>query len=160
MKPPDFEIDAQVDDAFAGQVGADLLTRSVTATLEHQRVNGPAALSVVVTGDGTLRRLNRAYRGIDAPTDVLAFGNAQEDSFAPDYLGDVIISFPQAERQARRAGHPVAAELQLLTVHGVLHLLGHEHAEPDEKAAMWSAQAEILHELGASVVDLTPEPLD
>jgi probable rRNA maturation factor len=69
----------------------------------------------------------------------------------------VIISLPRAKAQAGRAGHPLEAELQLLTVHGVLHLLGHDHAEPAEKSAMRAAQAEILRALGSPVANPMPE---
>jgi len=159
----EIQIEVQIDDVFAGRVDPGLLNASVAATLRHQGIIGPAGLTVVVTGDGAVRRLNRTYRGVDAATDVLSFGNEDQDGFVvgaepSHYLGDVIISFPCAEAQARSAGHPVAAELQLLTVHGVLHLLGHDHADVDEKAVMWSAQVEILCGLGAPVKDPAPEP--
>lgn len=165
MSPAVIEVEVQIDEPFGGRANADTLARSARATLRHQRVNGPAALTIVITGDGNMRRLNRAYRGVDATTDVLAFGDAEGDGFvsppgAPRYLGDVIISLPRAEAQAARAGHPSDAELQLLTVHGVLHLLGYDHAEPAEKAAMWAAQAEILHALGVPIADPAPEGLD
>jgi probable rRNA maturation factor len=165
MDPSTIEVEVQIDDPFAGQADPDSLERCARATLRHQRVGGPGALTIVVTGDGNVRRLNRAYRGVDATTDVLAFGDAEGDGFvtapgAPRYLGDVIISLPRAEAQAGCAGHPLEAELQLLTVHGVLHLLGHDHAEPAEKTAMWAAQAEILRALGAPVADPTPEETD
>jgi probable rRNA maturation factor len=140
-------------------INADLLRETAVATLEHQNQAAPLSLTVVVTGDSVVRRLNRTYRGVDATTDVLAFGNQGEDTFTqlPDYLGDVIISFPKAQSQAGQAGHPVEAELQLLVVHGVLHLLGHDHEISEEKAAMWAAQAEILRGLDAAVADMTPE---
>jgi probable rRNA maturation factor len=64
------------------------------------------------------------------------------------YLGDVVISVPRAAAQAREAGHSLEAEAQLLVIHGVLHLLGHDHAEAQEKDRMWAAQAEILERLG------------
>ncbi len=145
-------VEVQIDDALAESVPADLLAHAARASLRQQGVEGPAELAIVITGDATLRRLNRTYRGIDAPTDVLAFGSERVDGFvtpssAVRYLGDVIISLPRAEAQARDVGHSVAAELRLLTVHGVLHLLGHDHAESEEKAAMWLAQGEILREL-------------
>lgn len=148
---------ATVDNA-AG-IDAGLLRETAVATLEHQNQVPPSSLTVVVTGDGVVRRLNRTYRGVDAVTDVLAFGNQGGDSFAqlPDYLGDVIISFPRARSQAEQAGHPIEAELQLLVVHGVLHLLGHDHEDPEEKAAMWAAQADILRGLDAAVASVTPE---
>ena len=150
MRLREVTIDVQIDDAFLERVSSDLLTRSAAAVLIHQGVNGPAELTILLTGDEGLRELNLAYRGVDAATDVLSFGNEQSDGFVtppgtPLYLGDVIISFPRAASQARIAHHSVETEVQLLTVHGVLHLLGHDHADPDQKAAMWAAQAEILH---------------
>jgi probable rRNA maturation factor len=92
--------------------------------------------------------LNRQYLGVDAPTDVLSFpvGEVDPESEAL-YLGDILISYPQALAQAEAAGHPVQAELQLLVVHGTLHLLGYDHAEEDEKTLMWKAQDEILARL-------------
>ena len=63
-------------------------------------------------------------------------------------MGDVIISFPRAEAQAAEAGHDVEVELQLLVVHGVLHLLGYDDVTEEQRARMWNAQAEILHTLG------------
>ena len=71
------------------------------------------------------------------------------------YLGDVVISYPRAEAQAREAGHPVATEMQLLVVHGVLHLLGYDDLAPDERVVMWAKQAEILREIGITI-DLSP----
>jgi probable rRNA maturation factor len=64
---------------------------------------------------------------------------------------------PRAEAQAEAAGHPLESEVQLLVVHGVLHLLGHDHAEPDEKARMWKAQAEILEGLGLGQIQIRDE---
>ncbi len=108
-------------------------------------------LTLIVTGDDALQELNRRYLEIDAPTDVLSFPagevNPENGAF---YLGDIAISYQRAQAQAALAGHPVEAELQLLVVHGVLHLLGYDHAEPDEKAAMWAAQDRVLAELGSA----------
>jgi probable rRNA maturation factor len=147
-------IELRVDDAFAERVDVESLTHAAAATLQHQGVDGPAELTIVVTGDGRMRRLNRSFRGVDASTDVLAFQNAEGSGFVtpsevPRYLGDVIISFPRAEAQAEQAGHAVQTELGLLTIHGVLHLLGHDHAELDQKAVMWAAQEDILRVLSA-----------
>jgi probable rRNA maturation factor len=128
-------------------VASDLLERAAAAVLAHEGAQGD--LSVVLADDAQLRDLNNKYLGIDASTDVLSFssGEADPDSGAT-YLGDVILSIPTAERQARDAGHPVATEVQLLVVHGVLHLLGHDHAQAEAKALMWGAQADILKTLG------------
>jgi probable rRNA maturation factor len=91
--------------------------------------------------------------GIDAPTDVLSF-SAQEDGgpfvAAPEaggYLGDVILSYPRAVEQARERGHSTEQELDLLIVHGILHLLGYDHASEGEKAVMWAQQEAILESL-------------
>jgi probable rRNA maturation factor len=147
-------VEVQIDEAFRHRARPELFTRSATAVLRHQGVAQAAELTIVLTGDDVVRELNRAYRGINAPTDVLAFGDEAQDDVAfatpPGafrYLGDVIISYPRAEAQAREAGHPVEVELRLLSVHGVLHLLGHDHSEPDEAAIMWTAQSQILQEL-------------
>jgi probable rRNA maturation factor len=128
-------------------VSAKLIEGAVRETLALQPAVGD--LTVVLSDDAQLRELNREYLGIDASTDVLSFPAAETDPETGEaYLGDVIISVPQAEVQARAAGHPLESEVQLLVVHGVLHLLGHDHAEPDAKASMWAAQADVLRRLG------------
>jgi probable rRNA maturation factor len=112
-----------------------------------------ADMSIVLTDDAQLHELNREYLGIDAPTDVLSFPSDEEDpETGTPYLGDILISIPRAKQQAKAAGHPVEAEVQLLVVHGTLHLLGHDHAEAAEKARMWQAQSEVMAKLGLSHV--------
>jgi probable rRNA maturation factor len=108
-----------------------------------------------LTDDKRLHELNRDFLGIDAPTDVLSFPASESDpeTGAP-YLGDILLSIPRAKTQAKAAGHPLEAEVQLLVVHGVLHLLGHDHAKPGGKAKMWKAQADILAELGLSGITI------
>lgn len=153
-------IDLQVDEAYQDLTPAAMLLTAVQATLEREQAR-QAEVSIVVTGDELLHQLNLEYRGIDAPTDVLSF-SAQEDlndsgiAFvtAPEaegYLGDVIISFPTAARQAETAGHSVANELCLLAVHGVLHLLGYDHATAEEESAMWAVQDAVLASLPRGV---------
>jgi probable rRNA maturation factor len=128
-----------------------LLTKAAMATLNQQQVTGGAVLTIMVTGDAELQQLNHDYRQEDKPTDVLSF---EDGSIWPDgnrYLGDIAISIETAERQANQAGHKLLDEMALLTIHGVLHLLGHDHAEPDEKATMWQAQDKVLTTLGISM---------
>ena len=149
-------IDIQVDEPYRVQSAQDLLHRAALATLIHQEQEDPCELVVVVTDDETLLELNRRYRGVDAPTDVLAFPDDTRGPFvgAPGfsrYLGDVIISWSRAEAHAAQAGHSVLAELQLLVVHGVLHLLGYDDVEADERARMWAVQAEVLRALRVDV---------
>jgi probable rRNA maturation factor len=130
-----------------------LLERAALAVLAHQSADGD--LTIVLTDDAQLRELNRDYLGIDAPTDVLSFPASETDpETGRRYLGDILISVPRAEEQARTAGHALEAEVQLLAVHGTLHLLGHNHAGADEKARMWQAQAEILEGLGLSEIEI------
>ena len=145
-----------VDEDLLAQVEDELLCQAALRTLHSQHIESACELSVVVTDDETLRELNRRHRGVDAPTDVLAFPNEARGPFvdAPDgsyYLGDVIISFPRAAAQSSEAGHDVQAELQLLVVHGVLHLLGYDDQAEEPRAKMWHAQSEILQVLGIDV---------
>jgi len=123
----------------------------LSADLESVPVD--AEITIVLTDDAQLHELNREYLGVDAPTDVLSFPASETDpeTGAP-YLGDILISIPRAREQAQAAGHPVEAEVQLLVVHGTLHLLGYDHAEAEEKARMWKAQAEVMSRLGLSRV--------
>lgn len=128
----------------------DLLEQAARATLRQQSTPD-ADLSLVLAGDARLRTLNREYLDQDVPTDVLSFPSVETDpETSRRYLGDVVISLPRAESQARAGGHPLEQEVQLLVVHGVLHLLGHDHAAAKDRKRMWTAQAEILKSLGVS----------
>ena len=96
-----------------------------------------------------LRDLNRQFAGEDKVTDVLAFGSGTGfpgDDGAAATLGDIAISLPQARRQAAAAGHSEHREIAMLTAHGVLHLLGYDHAEPDEEREMFGITGGILEE--------------
>lgn len=128
---------------------------AVAATLQQQN-HTQASLSCLLTDDAYLQELNRSFRAEDKPTDVLSFpaGETMPGADAA-YLGDIAISVPTAQRQAAQAGHSLAAELQLLAVHGVLHLLGYDHATPPEKAAMWAAQTAVLKDLEIAHVNPT-----
>jgi probable rRNA maturation factor len=125
-----------------------VLERAAAEALLQAGAPASSALTVVITGDEQLHRLNRQFLGVDAPTDVLSFPSDEADPDTGErYLGDVLISLPRAAAQADARGHAVRDELQLLVVHGVLHLLGHDHAGPDEKARMWQLQASVLEML-------------
>ncbi len=95
-----------------------------------------AELSVLLTDDGEIHRLNREHRGKDKPTDVLAFAMDENVPDPAGILGDVVISLDTAERQARARGRPLLEEVRFLLAHGVLHLIGYDHAEPEEKREM------------------------
>lgn len=132
-----------------------LIERAVHLALKHQKESLEVDVSVVLTDSRRLQKLNRDYLGIDAPTDVLSFPASESDpETEARYLGDILISVPYARESARKAGHSPEAELQLLVVHGVLHLLGHDHARPRQKARMWKAQSEILTQLGLGEIQI------
>jgi probable rRNA maturation factor len=132
-----------------------LLERAARFTLELQPDSADADITIVLTDDRQLHELNRDFLGVDAPTDVLSFPASEEDpETGASYLGDILISIPRAAQQALAGGHPLEAEVQLLVVHGVLHLLGHDHAEAEEKALMWNEQAKVLERLGLAYVKI------
>lgn len=127
---------------------ADLLKEAARETLrQHSALAND--LTLVLTDNEEIQELNRIFRHHDAPTDVLAFPSGERD---PDthrrYLGDVVISLPQAMQQADEHGCPLENEVCLLVVHGILHLLGYDHADEEERQRMWSAQTQILGRLG------------
>ena len=132
-----------------------LLERAARITLDLESAPIDADLTIVLTDDAQLHELNLEYLGVDAPTDVLSFPASESDpETGIPYLGDILISIPRAAQQAQAAGHSVEAEVQLLVVHGTLHLLGHDHAEAEEKTRMWNAQAEVMSRLGLSYVKM------
>jgi len=128
------------------------------AALNHEQLKVPAGLSVVITNDKKIQELNNAYLGINQPTDVLSFPSDNE--IDPDsgekYLGDILISFPRAEQQAKQLEHSTLDEIRLLIVHGVLHLLGYDHGNEIEKNNMWLVQTEILKSFNV-YLDRLPE---
>jgi probable rRNA maturation factor len=145
----------QIDESLENSVSPDLLRGAAQATLETEGYHS-GEMTLVVTGDEAVRTLNRTYLGIDTSTDVLSFGGEPPDFVSPPtaevYLGDVVISYPQAKKQASAAGHPVESEMALLVVHGVLHLLCYDHMRPEDKAVMWKQQGDILSHLGLAHV--------
>jgi probable rRNA maturation factor len=150
-------INILVADPFTDLVDTAKLELAALTTLQHESDSPDLELSLVIEDDARLQGLNKEFLDIDAPTDVLSFPSGEEEVDPESgllYLGDVVISYPRALEQSSAAGHPLMAELQLLVIHGTLHLLGHDHAEEEEKTEMWTAQAEILRELGVQITRL------
>jgi len=144
----------QVQPEFATRADTQRLRQAVESALRATSVAEPIQASIVIADDATIRELNRQHRGVDATTDVLAFAfsEAAEDSggefvLPPDSardLGEIIISLPQAARQADEQKHPLERELGLLVCHGVLHLLGYDHESPEDEAKMRALEAAAL----------------
>ncbi len=125
--------------------------RAVLAVLAATGESGDhTEVSVLLTDDAGIQTLNRTYRGLDQPTDVLSFAQREgEGGDAHDpFLGDVVISVERAERQAKDFGHSLARELGFLAVHGTLHLLGWDHHKPEQESAMMAKTEEILTGFG------------
>lgn len=130
---------------------------AVLVTLRHQQIEEPSEVVVIISDDAALADLNRRFLGISGPTDVLSFPDDTRGPFSggtvgfPRYLGDIVISLERAQAQADAAGGTLQEELQLLTVHGVLHLLGYDHADEQGKEQMWNAQSDILRLLDVDI---------
>ena len=107
-----------------------------------------AELSVMLCSDAAIQALNGEWRGKEVPTDVLSFPQGDMPPGAPRHLGDVVISLDTAMRQATEQGHSLAQEMAVLLVHGVLHLLGHDHDEAAERARMHAEEQRLLAALG------------
>jgi probable rRNA maturation factor len=147
------EIEIFVEEKFRGVMDGGWVKKIVRQVFKAEGVAPPYEVSLVFADSETVQKLNRDYRGVDEPTDVLAFymfpQKGADSSFAlpPDgvtRLGEVIISYPQAVAQAREQGHSPERELALLVIHGILHLLGYDHEEPEEESKMRERERELL----------------
>ena len=146
-----------------------LVIKAAVAGLDSEQFDGPDHITVMLTGDERIRNLNRDFKGEDEITDVLSFnvdepnddsGDEEWPEFASessesefsvevesDRLGDIAISLPQVVRQAAENCKAADRELAMLTIHGVLHLLGYDHAEPDEEKVMFGKTDVVLAEI-------------
>ena len=122
---------------FSARVARARLQRVAKQTLRAENVF--AALTIYITDDAEMRALNRKFHATNAATDVLSFPTS-----ARDYLGDVVISYDHARIQARAARGRIADELELLAVHGILHLLGYDDTKPRARKRMQVRHEEIL----------------
>jgi len=152
------ELGIQIDNRFQKSLKADWLHHVLEMALLTRNPGPEVELSLLITDDETVRGLNREYRGIDETTDVLSFALGEEKADAdhlpfvtpPDgllHLGDIVVSYPQAARQAEENQYTLEKELALLVIHGTLHLLGYDHAEPAQEHEMRSLEESILSEV-------------
>jgi probable rRNA maturation factor len=119
----------------------------IVQALRLQGYRDPPDVSVALVDDAYIRVLNREYRGVDQPTDVLAFPMDAQEAGAERSLGDIVISVERARDQARQFKHPLRREIALLAVHGLLHLLGYEDETEAGASLMWSRQKELLEKI-------------
>lgn len=144
----------------------ELLRKVVMGAMDYEPCPYEAELSILLTGNEEIHRINREYRQIDRPTDVLSFpmieypepGNfdhcedEDQDCFNPEtgelVLGDIVISVDKVLEQAEAYGHSVMRELAFLTAHSMFHLFGYDHMEEDERAVMEERQRDLLEQLG------------
>lgn len=138
-----------------------LLTMAVRTALTTEGIEQPVLVSVLLVEKEEIRRINNEYRKKDCVTDVLSFpmlemkdGRLPADPGQADmedgrlFLGDIVVCVPKAMEQAEAYGHTVEREMAFLTVHGLLHLLGYDHDQPEREATMFMKQEDILSRAG------------
>lgn len=153
------QLSIQIEKPFVKLVDRGWLRRAVELTLVQSGIASGIELSLVIAGDDTVHKLNKTYRGVDRTTDVIAFALSQATGkeahhfiMPPDkfiHLGEVIISYPQAKRQAKEQHHSLERELALLVAHGVLHLLRYDHELPEDEKKMRALEAKALNAIEA-----------
>lgn len=139
------------------------LTRLCRFVMRRMRLHPATELTVRLVEPDTIATLNEQWMGKKGPTDVLSFPMdeltpGRDDEEAPEgYLGDIALCPQVAEQQAPAAGHSTSDEVDLLLVHGILHLLGYDHAEPDEHREMFGLQGRLLVEWQRAELGVDPE---
>nr|WP_246596228.1 rRNA maturation RNase YbeY [Bacillus alkalicola] len=136
----------------------EVMSGVIKTAMTMENVVENAEVSVTFVDDERIQSINKEFRGLDKPTDVLSFALNEgendipdiplDDETIPELLGDIIISVPRAEAQAKEYGHSFEREINFLLVHGFLHLLGYDHGSEEEEKKMFARQEEILEEHG------------
>lgn len=152
MERPDVEVLIDVISQYAGKVDEELIYRAAEAAIRRGAdMKRDVVISVRVTDDQEIHRLNREFRGVDSPTDVLSFGLEPGELAPPDApepLGDVVLSYPYLRRQAEELNHSFEEELAWLTIHGTLQLAGYTHDTEEAAQRMEALERSALVELG------------
>lgn len=152
------QINISIDRKLKASLNKSWIRNIVLEALNAEGIVAPVEIGLVVTDDDTVQKLNRTYRNVDEPTDVLSFhmpvytGQESGLSFVipPDgilHLGEVVISYSKAIQQAQEKGCELEQELALLIVHGVLHLLGYDHELPEKRRRMRTREQAIMSKL-------------
>ena len=119
-------------------------------SLEYLKLDN-VIFNIIIINNEEIHKINKEYRGIDRPTDVISFALEDDDSFISldkRILGDIYISIDKAREQSIEYGHNLLRELCFLTIHGILHLLGYDHMKPEDEKVMFELQERILSEYG------------
>lgn len=135
-----------ISNRSAVAVDLDFLRELARKVLSFEKADTEAELSIVLVDEDEIQGLNAQYRGMDSLTDVLSFPQSRDNFEGPHLLGDVVISPQVAEAQAREYRHSPEKEIAILLVHGILHLLGHNHETPDERLKMQKKEEKILND--------------
>lgn len=160
------ELSLLIEPSYRDELDAALIEKAVSCALETEGARYATEVSVAVTGDEAVAELNQRFRGKTGTTDVLSFamsgGDVGEGGFVSppsgkQDLGEVIISYPQAKRQAEGLGHDTRDEIAFLTIHGVFHLLGYDHEIGSEAELMKEMETRALGEMGIKRSSLSPE---
>ncbi|MBQ7717893.1 MAG: rRNA maturation RNase YbeY [Clostridia bacterium] len=135
-----------------------LIKKAVRYVIEHSKMSGDYEISVTITDNGKIKEINREFRDIDKETDVLSFPMLEfsepevpfeeEEAEADMPLGDIVISLEKAASQAAEYGHGTEREIAYLTVHSMLHLLGYDHMEDEDRLKMRAREKQIMKGLG------------
>jgi probable rRNA maturation factor len=151
------EINVLTEEGLEVETSSDWMQGIVSTTLSTEDLPPNIEISLVITGQERIQELNKEYRGIDSPTDVLSFSMSEQKEEEPTafigppdglvHLGEVIISYPQAQIQAKERGHSLNREMATLIIHGVLHILGFDHEKPEMEPRMTAREKEILSDL-------------
>ena len=135
----------------------ELLTKAMNIVARNSKLSDNTEVDITIVTDEEIHQLNKAYRGVDRPTDVLSFaldeGEEEPEIIegeAEHLLGDIIISAPTAQAQAEEFGHGLKREITYLAVHGILHLLGYDHMEAADKKVMRKQEEAVLREMDLS----------
>lgn len=161
MSQPLYEL--EIEDEFgAPNLPEAQMRAAMEWVLKVHQTPPTTAITVLISDDDHVQSLNREFRGVDAPTDILSFTAdpipddlrammSESGEEEPLYLGDLIIAYPYTQRHAHEAGHSMEDELTLLVIHGTLHLLGYDHDTPEHQDLMWARQKDALDAMGIAL---------
>ena len=150
-------INIQIRDDYKKDVSVESIISATKITFAYFNLPENLEITIVIENNKLLQELNYKYLGINSPTDVLSFKLGEDINEGSNlYLGDIVISFPIAQEQSLK-NHDVNCEIQLLVIHGILHLLEFDHVTEKEQKTMWKNQLDILALLNSPIKEISPK---